>query len=282
MATKKSIEIIVCIKQVPLVSELPWNPKTGRLNRERADGMMNPACRNALEEALSIKGSKGADITVISMGPPMAEEVIRESIALGADRGFLLCDPAMAGADTLATSYTLARAVEKVCPGFDLILCGSTTADSETAQVGPQLAEELDLPSVSYAQSLDIKKKKLLIERVSDSFHEKLEMILPGVVTVAPGANTPRYVPLAGVETAFESADVKILSAADIRVDPSKTGTDGSATRILKVYSPRADKQGVVMKGAPGKIVRQLFDEYKDRLGGYIGRDLTEPEEDGH
>jgi electron transfer flavoprotein beta subunit len=135
------MNMVVCIKQVPMVSELPWDPATGTLRREMSEGMMNPACRHALEAALQLKALHGGTVTVMSMGPPMAEEVLRQAIALGADRGLLISDPLMAGADTYATSLTLARAIKVYCPCFDLILCGCQTSDSETAQVGPQVAE---------------------------------------------------------------------------------------------------------------------------------------------
>ena len=135
------LKLIVCIKQVPMVSELPWDSKTGTLKRDMAEGMMNPACKHALEAALQIKNHHLAHITTLSMGPPMAEEILRESLAMGADRGILLTDPRMAGADTLITSYTLARAIIKECPDFDLILCGCHTSDSErsrSAGAGPE------------------------------------------------------------------------------------------------------------------------------------------------
>ena len=272
------MKIVVCIKQVPMVSELPWDPKTGALKRDRSDGMMNPLCRNAIEASLGLKETLGGEIDVLSMGPPTAEEVLREAAALGADRGFLLCDPRMAGADTLATSFTLARAVEKVCPDFDLVVCGAGTSDSETAQVGPQLAVELGVPSVSRVDWIEPEDGLLRLGRVSDSFHEVLEMDLPGLITVTARANSPRYSRLAGVEDAFGEFDVAFLDAEALGADAGRVGAAGSATKILKVFSPRADKQGVVMKGAAKKVARRLLDEYSDRLGGYIGRDLTEPE----
>ena len=131
------MKLVVFMKQVPAVSELPWNPKTGSLRRDRAQGMMNPACRHALEAALRLKEAHGGEITAISMGPPSAEEILRQAMALGADRAVLLSDRRLAGADTPATSYTLSLAVRAMCPGFDLLLLGSHTTDSETGQVGP-------------------------------------------------------------------------------------------------------------------------------------------------
>ena len=193
------LNLVVCIKQVPMVSELPWNPKTGTLKRELAEGMMNPACAHALEAALQIRSRHGGNITAITMGPPMAEEVLYEAMAVGADHGILLSDPAMAGGDTYATSYTLARTIEKQCPDFDLVLCGCFTSDSETAQVGPQLAEELDIPAAAYVEQLEINGRKVRMQRISDNFLEIMEMKLPGLVTIMDPVYAPRYPSLAGL-----------------------------------------------------------------------------------
>ena len=150
------LNIVVCIKQVPMVTELPWDEKTGTLRRDLAAGMMNPACKRAVEAALQIKEKQHASLTVITMGPPVAEEVLREALAMGADRGILICDPMLKGSDTYATSFVLAEAIKKESPDCDLILCGAYTSDSETAQVGPQLAEELSVPAAAYVENLDI------------------------------------------------------------------------------------------------------------------------------
>ena len=268
------LRMVVCIKQVPMVSELPWDPVTGTLQRDLAEGMMNPACRMALDAALRIKENQGAQITVITMGPPMAEEVLREAIALGADRGILLSDRKMAGADTAATSYTLARAIEKSCPGFDLVLCGFSTSDSETAQVGPQLAEELDIPGVSSVSEIGVSGGKVRMQRLSDNFLETLEMDLPGLVTVTAGRYCPRNVPLRGLQEAFAEADIARLDAAALGLAPERIGVKGSATKILKVYSPSEGKKNIVLTGAPKRIVEQLFERFDDKIGGAIGQDL--------
>jgi electron transfer flavoprotein beta subunit len=247
-----------------MVSELPWDPATGTLQRDLAEGMMNPACRSALDAALRIKETAGGEITAITMGPPMAEEVLREAIALGAYRGVLLTDRKMAGADTSVTSHTLARAIEKACPGFDLILCGYSTSDSETAQVGPQLAEELDIPGVAYVDELEISDRTVRMQRFIDNFLETLEMDLPGLVTVTTGRYAPRHVPL----------DIVSLDAAAVGLDPERIGAKGSATKILNIYSPTAGKKNIVLTGAPKRIVEQLFERFDDKIGGAIGRDL--------
>jgi electron transfer flavoprotein beta subunit len=257
-----------------MVSELPWDSASGTLRREVAEGMMNPACVNALEEALQIKRRHGGHIMTITMGPPMAEEVVYEALAMGADRGILLTDRHMAGGDTYVTSYTLARAIEKECPDFDLVLCGCYTSDSETAQVGPQLAEELDIPGAAYVEKLEIKKRRVRMHRLSDNFVETLEMDLPGVVTVTTRANAPRYPALGGLEDAFNRPDIKILGATDLGLDPKSIGVLGSPTKILNVYSPTAEKKNIIMKGTAKKIVDEIFEKFGDRISGAIQKDL--------
>ncbi len=270
------IKLVVCIKQVPMVSELPWDPRTGTLKRETAEGMMNPACRHALEAALQLKETHGGHITVISMGPPMAEEVLREAIALGANRGILLTDPRIAGADTFATSHILGRAIATQCPDFDLILCGCQTNDSETAQVGPQLSEELDIPGVAYAEKLELNGRILRIQRLADNFLETLEFDLPGLVTLTTQDYEPRYVAAAGLQQAFEFGEVAIVDANALGLDPSFQGRDVSPTRIIDVFSPVAQNKNLVMKGTPKKIVEELLDKFDDKIGGAIGKDLKE------
>ncbi|MDX2501438.1 MAG: electron transfer flavoprotein subunit beta/FixA family protein [Deltaproteobacteria bacterium] len=268
------LKIVVCIKQVPMVSELPWNPKTGTLKRELADGMMNPACAHALEAALQIKSRHGAEITAVTMGPPMAEEVLYEALAMGADEGILLSDPAMAGGDTWATSYTLSRTIEKQCPDYDLVLCGCFTSDSETSQVGPQLAEELEIPGASNVEEFEIEGRKVRMQRVSDNFLEIMEMKMPGLMTVMTHSYVPRYPTLGGMDEAFEHPHIKFFKAKDLGLDKKSIGRKGSPTRIIKVYSPTADKKNVVLKGTAKKVVDEIFAEYGDKISGVIGKDL--------
>lgn len=274
------MKLIVCIKQVPMVSELPWDSRTGRLRRELAEGMMNPACRHALEAALQLKQEYGAHITVMTMGPPSAEEVLREAVASGADRGLLLTDQRMAGSDTCATAYILARAIERESPEFDLILCGRYTSDSETAQVGPQIAEELDVPAVAYVERFELRGRTLLVQRVSDNFLETLEMDLPGLMTITPQAYSPRYTRLAGLQEAFDEADIRVLDAEVLGLDPEMIGMKGSPTRILNVYSPTAEKKNIMIKGSAKKIADQLFGQFGDKISGAMGKDIKTHDHD--
>jgi len=273
--TERVLKIIVCLKQVPMAEELPWDPKTGTLRRELSEGMMNPACKHALEAALMLKSRHGGHITAITMGPPMAEEILREALAMGADRCMLLTDRAMAGADTFVTSYTLARAIEIFCSDFDLILCGSHTSDSETSQVGPQLAEELNIPGIAYAEQVELSEQCIRVRRISDSFLETLEVDVPCLLTIGTQNFLPRYVPMSGLQDAFSQANTILsVSANDLGIDPGTIGIPGSPTRILEVYSPRTEKQNIVLTGAPKKIVEELFERFETKIGGIIRKDL--------
>ncbi len=268
------LKIVVCIKQVPMVSELPWNPKTGTLKRELAEGMMNPACAHALESALQIKGRQKCEITAISMGPSMAEEVLYEALAMGADRGILLTDPAFAGADTFATSYTLAKTIMQQCPGHDLILCGCYTSDSETAQVGPQLAEELDIPAAAYVEDFEIKGRTVRMQRISDNFLEIMEMKLPGLITIMTRSYAPRYPSLECLAYDFDRTQIIIFGAQDIDLDMKKIGLPGSPTRIINVYSPTAEKKNVVLKGPAKRVANEIFAKFGEKISGAMGKDL--------
>lgn len=274
------LHLVVCIKQVPTASELPWDPRSRTLKRFLSRGMINPPCRHALETALVLKQMHQARITVISMGPPMAEEALYEALAMGADKGILLTDPKMAGADTLVTSFTLARAIEQKCPDLDIVLCGCHSIDSETAQVGPQLSEALGIPGVSCVEALSLQNRTLRMKRVSDDYMETLEMDLPGLVTVTTRGETPRYVSMGGIEKAFDEKEVKICCAEDLGLSPVQIGAKASPTRILRVYSPTAGKDNLVLKGAVKKIAEELFSRFGDRIGGAMGKDLRTPEHD--
>jgi electron transfer flavoprotein beta subunit len=269
------MNIIVCIKQVPMVSELPWNAKTGTLKRELAQGMMDPSSRQALEAALRLKqGRENVQITALSMGPPMAEEVLYQAVALGADHGVLLTDRRMAGADTYLTSFILAEYIRKLSPDTDLVLCGSQTSDSETAQVGPQLACELDMPAIGWVSDIALSGRTLTVERHVDDFLETLEMDLPGLVTVDQGAFSPEYTALGGVQSAFEASEVKIVDARDLGLDKGFNALKDSPTRILDVYSPTTEKENRVLKGAARTVVDQLFKEYGKTISSAMGKDL--------
>lgn len=257
-----------------MVTELPWDEKTGTLRRESAYGMMNPACKHALEAALQIKEKYPSSVTAITMGPPAAEEVLREALALGADRSIHICDRIFAGSDTYATSHILARAIKQECPNYDLVLCGSYTSDSETAQVGPQLAEELNLPAAAYIEKAEIRETTLRVRRLVDNFQEILEMDFPALVTVSMENYLPRYLGLAGLENAFATGSIKILDAAALDINSSSVGADGSRTQVRKVFLRKAQKENVQLTGPAAIVVNDLLNRYENKISSIIGKDI--------
>ncbi|PKN52316.1 MAG: hypothetical protein CVU55_07225 [Deltaproteobacteria bacterium HGW-Deltaproteobacteria-13] len=275
------LNLVVCLKQVPMVTELPWDEKTGTLRRDLASGMMNPACKHALEAALQIKEKFSAHITAITMGPPAAGEVLLEAMAMGADRGILVCDKLLAGSDTYATSLILTAVIKKKCPKFDLILCGAYTADSETAQVGPQLAEELDLPAAAYVEKLEISGRTLRVRRLVDNFRETLEMGFPALVTVSMENYKPRYVKLAGLENAFCGDAVMVVDAAELGINALSFKNKGSRTKVRKVFLRKAQKENVLMQGAASVVVTEFLDKYQRKIGTAIGKSIEDKKLDG-
>lgn len=268
------LKIIVCIKQVPMVSELPWNAKTGTLKRELAEGMMDPASKRAMEAAIQIKEQNNAHITAVTMGPEMAKEILHEAQAMGADQGVLLTDRKMAGADTFITSQILADYIRKEARDFHLILCGAQTADSETAQVGSQLAQALDLPSVCYAEKVSVSDTVIRVDRHVDDYFEQFEMTLPGVVTIDTAGYPPRDIEMAGIQLALEDEKIRVLDADDLELPPAFNALKNSPTKIIEVYSPAARKQSHVMKGSVKQIVSGLFSSYGEIIGSAMEKDL--------
>ncbi len=268
------LKIVVCIKQVPMVTELPWDEKSGTLRRDLAQWMMNPACKHAVEAALQMKERQGASITVVTMGPPASEEVLFEALAMGADRGLLICDRILAGSDTYATSYVLAQAILKEIPGCDLILCGSYTSDSETAQVGPQLAEELDLPAAAYAEHLEISGRTLRVRRLVDNFRETLEMEFPALVTVSMDQYSPRYASFSGVEEAFSTASITRLDARQLGLTAEKLEQQGSRTKVRKVFIRKTQKENVRISGAAANAASEFLDRYQRSISAVIGKSI--------
>ena len=268
------LNIVVCIKQVPMVTELPWDEKTGTLRRDLAAGMMNPACKHAVEAALQLGETHGASVTVLTMGPPVAEEVLREALAMGAHRAILICDRMLAGSDTYATSFVLARAIQKELQGFDLILCGAYTSDSETAQVGPQLAEELKLPAAAYAEQLDITGRTLRVRRLVDNFRETLEMEFPALITVSMERYQPRYASFAGLNEAFTEADITVLNAEALGITAANLEACGSRTKVRRVFIRKTQKENVMITGAAANAAGEFLDRYQHTISAVIGKSI--------
>src|SRR3989339_818867 len=212
------MDIIVCIKQVPDTTEVRINPETNTLIREGVPSIVNPFDENAVEAALQLKEKHGGKVTVITMGPPQAAEALKACVAMGADEVCLVSDRAFAGSDTWATSYTLAQAI-KTLGHFDLILCGKQAIDGDTAQVGPGIAEWLDIPQVTFVVKVEFENGRLKLERLLEEVNEVVECPSPAVVTVVKQINEPRLPSLKGMMRA-KRAEIKNLSAQEIEALP--------------------------------------------------------------
>lgn len=242
------MDIIVCIKQVPDTTEVKIDPVKGTLIREGVPSIVNPFDKNAVEAALQIKGAKGGKVTVITMGPPQAIDALRECLAMGADDAVLVSDRAFAGADTLATSYTLAKAIEKVGK-YDIIFCGKQAIDGDTAQVGPGIAEHLNLPQVTYVQKIrEVKDDGLLVERAIEGGYEVITVGLPAMIAVEKSINEPRFPTMMGTMKAHKK-EVPTWSCADISAPEDMVGLNGSATQVKRVFAPERRGQGEIIQG---------------------------------
>lgn len=259
------MNIVVCIKQVPDAKNVRLDPETNTLSREGVESTMNPFDRHALEEGISVKEKVGGKVTVLSMGPPQAEEVLREAIACGADEGVLVSDRAFAGADTWATSYTLAKAVEAV-GGADLILCGKQAIDGDTAQVGPGLAFQLNRPYVTCVQKTrEVSGDIIQVERMMDDGYDVLKSGFPLLITVVKDINQPRVPSLKGKMKA-RKAEIKRLNAEDIGADQACIGLPGSPTQVVKVFPPEPRGERAILSGNVDQQVEQLVDRLKPYL----------------
>jgi electron transfer flavoprotein beta subunit len=259
------MKIIVCVKQVPDAKDVRLDPKTNTLAREGVDSIMNPYDRHALEEAVAIKENQGGTVTVITMGPPQAEAVLREAIACGADDGVLISDRAFAGADTWATAYTLAKAVQTL-GGADLILCGKQAIDGDTAQVGPGLACRLQVPYATCVQKTrNVTAGTIEVERMMDDGFDVLRLPLPALITVVKDINEPRVASLKGKMKA-KKAEIRQLSAAAIDADPQCIGLAGSPTQVVRVFPPEPRGNRKIFSGSVEEQVDQLVTCLKAHL----------------
>ncbi|KYH34608.1 acryloyl-CoA reductase electron transfer subunit gamma [Clostridium tepidiprofundi DSM 19306] len=238
------MNIVVCLKQVPDTTEVRIDPKTGTLIREGVPSIINPDDKNALEEALVLKEKYGAHVTVISMGPPQAEKALREALAMGADEAILVSDRAFAGADTLATSYALASTIKKL--NYDIIFAGRQAIDGDTAQVGPEIAEHLGIPQVTYVENVEINGKDLKVRRALEDGYEIIKVKAPVLLTAIKELNEPRYMNIKNIFEIF-SKEIKVWSADDIDVDRDKIGLNGSPTKVKKSMTKEAKGQGEVI-----------------------------------
>lgn len=246
------MKIVVCVKQVPdTKGGVQFNPD-GTLNRAAMLTIMNPDDKAGLEAALRLKDEYGAEVTVVTMGLPKAEEVLREAMAMGADKGILVTDRVLGGADTWATSTTLAGALRTL--DYDLVITGRQAIDGDTAQVGPQIAEHLGLPVISYAQEIKVDGDSVVVKRQYDDGYHMLKAKMPCLVTALAELNEPRYMTPGGIFDAYDAEIVTMGRADLVDVDDSNIGLNGSPTKIAKA----SDK---VRKGAGEKFTPDSPDE---------------------
>ena len=254
------MKIVVCIKQVPdTKGGVKFNPD-GTLDRGAMLAIMNPDDKAGLEAALRLKDQYGAEVTVLTMGLPKADDVLREAIAMGADKGVLVTDRVLGGADTWATSTTIAGALRNM--EYDLIITGRQAIDGDTAQVGPQIAEHLGIPVISYAQDIKIDGDKVTVQRQYDDRYHVVETKMPCLITALSELNEPRYMTPGGISEAC-TAEITTWGRADLKdVDDGNLGLKGSPTKIAKA----SDK---VRKGAGEKVVP---DSPEDAVSYIVGK----------
>lgn len=245
------MNIIVCIKSV--VTDAP----RGKIVRAADKCALNPFDRPVLEMGVQLKERHGGRVTMLCMGPPTAEATLRETLAAGADRAVLLCDPALAGSDTLATATALCAGIHYLAP-FDLLLFGTRTADSDTGQVGPQTAVLLGIPMLTNVTEIDGSTTPLIVQRQVDGFIETYEMAAPAAMTIHPSAAVPRDPALGCIADAFEEMPVESLGIEQLGIDPLQVGDTGSPTRVLSMKPVKKDRDCQWIEGPPAAQAEEL------------------------
>ena len=256
------MNIVVCLKQVPDTTAVKIDPKTGTLIRDGVPSIINPEDKHALEAALTIKDEFGGKITVISMGPPQAKEALREALCMGADEAILITDRAFAGADTLATSKTIAGALKKL--EYDIVFAGRQAIDGDTAQVGPEIAEHLNIPQITYVQDVKIEEDGLLVNRALEDGYELIKVQAPVLLTAIKELNEPRYM---NVGYIFDTAnkEIQVWSADDIEVNKEELGLKGSPTKVKKTMTKETKGAGELINETPQEAVKYVLGKLKEK-----------------
>ena len=259
------MKIIVCIKQVPDTNEVRIDPVTGTLIREGVPSIINPDDLAGIEAALKLKDKYGHEVIVVTMGPPQADIALREALAMGCDEAYLISDRLFGGSDTWATSRTIVGAIKKI--GFDLIITGRQAIDGDTAQVGPQIAEHLDIPQISYAEDLRMEKDQLIVKRQYEDRYQMLQVKLPALITALQELNEPRYMSVSGVMSAYGEKEVKVLMYDDIKdhLEQKDIGLKGSPTQVKKSFTKTAKAMGTVHEVPEDEAVMLIIDKLKEK-----------------
>ena len=266
----KPLTIVVLMKAVPDIERVKFDEATGRIDRRSAKLEPNPFDLNALEAAVRIKEQVGGSVTVLSMGPPQADDVLKEAVARGADRAILMTDQAFAGADTWATSNTLVGGVKKLGE-FDIILAGEKTVDGDTGQVGPEVASLLDLPSECYVESVDkVNDESIVVTSDYGTHQYTKEVPYPCVISVTKNVASPRL-PKLSDKVRSRKATVENWKASDIIqfVDKGRLGTVGSPTHVIRIRTASESKrEGRMITGEPPQVAKELADVIEEWLAG--------------
>lgn len=245
------MNIVVAIKQVPEISDVQVNPETGTLIREGVSSILNPFCEYALDHAVRMKAiCPDIRITTLSMGPPQARSALMRTLELGADRAVLVCDRKFAGADTWVTALTLAEAIAVAVPDFNLIFVGKQAIDGDTAQVGPEMAEILHLPQISYGTACELvgNNKKIRVQRETESGYQILESRLPALVSFSKGENIRRAPSFADILLSRQKP-VDSIGAQDLNISDQNLGLSGSFTQVVKIFPPMIKENGPILTG---------------------------------
>jgi electron transfer flavoprotein beta subunit len=259
------MHIVVCVKQVPDTKIIKINPKTNTLDRRSAPAILNPYDAHAVQAAVKIKEKIGGTISVLSMGPPQATAVIKKSVEIGADKGYLISDRAFAGADTLATSYALSKALERINKErpVDLVICGKHAIDGDTGQVGPGIARRMDIPPVTNVidvSEVNVQEKTVLIKRKLSNGYELIQAELPCLLTVEKEINDIEYSPMTNMIKAARYEPV-IWAVSDLEdVDRTQLGLKGSPTIVGKMFTPPRAEGGKKIEGSVDEQVKQLME----------------------
>ncbi|MDD3222570.1 MAG: electron transfer flavoprotein subunit beta/FixA family protein [Clostridia bacterium] len=262
------MKIVVCAKQVPDTTEVKLDPKTGTLIRDGVPSIINPDDKAGIEAALQLKEKcPGSTVTVVSMGPAQADVALREALAMGCDEAVLISDRAFGGADTWATSSTIAAALKKL--DYDVIITGRQAIDGDTAQVGPQIAEHLGLPQVSYAENIEVDGDSLKVQRQFEDRYHVIKVKMPCVITALAELAEPRFMTVGGIVDAYDSKEVKVWGLADLEdtIDKANIGLQGSPTRVKQSFTKQPKAAGTVLKDltddeAVAAIVAKLKEKY--------------------
>lgn len=260
------MNILVCVKQVPDTTEIKIDPETNTLLRNGVPSIANPYDICALELAVRCKKEHGASVTVLTMGPEQAKAVLKECLSLGADHAYLVSDRLFGGSDTLATSYILSTAIRRLEQEhgvYDLILCGKQAIDGDTAQVGPEIAEGLGRPQITYAADLTLAGEEIHVKRETDDGYDIIGAKLPALATVIK-TNFPPLVPTMKSKLAANRAVIPVITSNDLEIDPARCGLKGSPTKVRKTFVPPRGKKTIKISGEnPEEAARQLVEAFR-------------------